>query len=231
MAVAEEEKGWNLDSEPKSPEDALDENNLEAPEWRKSMNVEIDSMVKYGVFTPVNYKEAAGKQILSCRWVYKRKINSEGKVVRYRSRLVAGGHRQVPYREDGYGSFDADRISSPVVSKDGLRIFLSMCAGYGMRIRQLDVSAAFLQADLEEEIYVRAPRGFEGHVKEGEVLKVRRGLYGLKQGSSSWYRAISEYLTGKRSNEAEVPGDVVLVSLHRQVPGGIAVLLRSASRF
>ena len=74
-----------------------------------------------------------------------------------------------------------------------------------MRIRQLDVSAAFLQADLEEEIYVRAPRGFEGHVKEGEVLKVRRGLYGLKQGSSSWYRAISEYLTGKRSNEAEVP--------------------------
>ena len=107
--------------------------------------------------------------------------------MRYRSRLVAGGHRQVPYREDGYGSFDADRISSPVVSKDGLRIFLSMCAGYGMRIRQLDVSAAFLQADLEEEIYVRAPRGFEGHVKEGEVLKVRRGLYGLKQGSSSWY--------------------------------------------
>jgi hypothetical protein len=205
MAVEEEEKGWNLDPEPKSPEDALDENNLEAPEWRKSMNVEIDSMVKYGVFTPVNYKEAAGKQILSCRWVYKRKINSEGKVVRYRSRLVAGGHRQVPYREDGYGSFDADRISSPVVSKDGLRIFLSMCAGYGMRIRQLDVSAAFLQADLEEEIYVRAPRGFEGHVKEGEVLKVRRGLYGLKQGSSSWYRAISEYLTGKRSNEAEVP--------------------------
>ena len=74
-----------------------------------------------------------------------------------------------------------------------------------MRIRQLDVSAAFLQADLEEEIYVRAPRGFEGHVKEGEVLKVRRGLYGLKQGSSSWYRAISEYLTGKRSNEAAVP--------------------------
>ena len=136
MAVEEEEKGWNLDPEPKSPEDALDENNLEAPEWRKSMNVEIDSMVKYGVFTPVNYKEAAGKQILSCRWVYKRKINSEGKVVRYRSRLVAGGHRQVPYREDGYGSFDADRISSPVVSKDGLRIFLSMCAGYGMRIRQ-----------------------------------------------------------------------------------------------
>ena len=64
MAVAEEEKGWNLDSEPKSPDDALDENNLEAPECRKAMNVEIDSMIKYGVFTPVNYKEAAGKQML-----------------------------------------------------------------------------------------------------------------------------------------------------------------------
>jgi hypothetical protein len=54
--------------------------------------------------------------------------------VRYRSRLLAGGHRQISYREDGYGSFDADRISSPVVSKDGLWIFLSMCAGYGKRI-------------------------------------------------------------------------------------------------
>ena len=50
-----------------------------------------------------------------------------------------------------------------------------MCAGYGMRIRQLGVSAAFLQADLEEEIYVRAPRGFEGHVKEGEVLRYDEG--------------------------------------------------------
>ena len=48
-------------------------------------------------------------------------------------------------------------------------------------------------------------RGFEGHVKEGEILKVQRGLYGLKQGSSSWYHAISEYLTGKRSNDGEVP--------------------------
>ena len=189
-------------------DDALDKSNLEAPEWKKAMNVEIDSMVKYGVFTPVSFKEAAGKQILSCRWVYKRKINSQGKVVRYRARLVAGGHRQVPYSEDGYGSFDSDRISSPVVSKDGLRIFLSMCAGYGMRIRQLEVSAAFLQADLDEEIYVRAPRGFEGHVKDGEILKVRRGLYGLKQGSASWYRAISEYLTGKRSKETELPDEL-----------------------
>jgi hypothetical protein len=48
-------------------------------------------------------------------------------------------------------------------------------------------------------------RGFEGHVKEGEILKVQRGLYGLKQRSSSWYHAISEYLTGKRSNDGEVP--------------------------
>ena len=71
--------GWNLDSEPKNPDDALDENNLKAPEWRKATNVEIDSMVEYGVFTLVNYKEAVGKQILSCRWIYKRKINSEGK--------------------------------------------------------------------------------------------------------------------------------------------------------
>ena len=52
MAVEEEEKGWNLDPEPKSPEDALDENYLEAPEWRKSMNVEIDSMLKYGTDKP-----------------------------------------------------------------------------------------------------------------------------------------------------------------------------------
>ena len=86
MAVEEVEKGWNLDPEPKNPDDALDKSNLEAPEWKKAMNVEIDSMVKFGVFTPVSFKEAAGKQILSCRWVYKRKINSQGKVVRYRAR-------------------------------------------------------------------------------------------------------------------------------------------------
>ena len=80
-------------------------------------------------------------------------------------------------------------------------MFLSMCAGLHYKVRQLDVSAAFLQADLQEEIYVKAPRGFEGHVGEDQVMLVKRGLYGPKQGSASWHKAIRQYLIGTREEQ------------------------------
>ena len=69
----------------------------------------------------------------------KRKINSQGRVYRYRARLLAQGFRQI-----AGNSYDPDTISSPVVSKDSVRMFLSLSAGLDLRIRQLDVTAAFL---------------------------------------------------------------------------------------
>ena len=75
-------------------------------------------------------------------------------------------------------------------------MFLSLSAGLDLRIRQLDVTAAFLQSKLQDSIFVRALVGFEEHVKPGQILKCNSAVYGLKQGSSSWYRELRDHLVG-----------------------------------
>jgi hypothetical protein len=124
-------RGWNLEPEPTSAQKALDGRNPEWQKWRAAMNEEIKSMSRYGVFEAVDSSQAKGHQILTCKWAMKRKINSQGRVYRYRARLVAQGFRQI-----AGSSYDPDTTSSPVVSKGSLRIFLRLSAGLDLRIRQ-----------------------------------------------------------------------------------------------
>jgi hypothetical protein len=127
----------------------------EAAQWKDAMDEEIYSMTKYGVYEYVRKSEASGRQILGARWVYKRKIGKDGRVYRYRARLVAQGYRQKPF-----DSFDPDETYSPVVHKDTLRLFLSVCAAQNLLVSVFDITAAFLQAPLSEQIFLRAPPGY-----------------------------------------------------------------------
>ena len=103
----------------------------------------------------------------------KRKTNKYGEVFKYRSRLVAQG-----FRQRAGDSYDPDDIFSPVVHKDTLRLFLSICAAERLRVHQADVKAAFLQAPLKEKIYVKAPPGYESANANGEkeVLELSKAI-------------------------------------------------------
>ena len=166
----------------------------EHAEWRGAMDDEIESMTKFGVYRRVPKSAARGRQILGCRWVYKRKVNRFGVVTRYRARLVAQGFLQRPY-----DSFDPDETFSPVVHKDTLRLFLSICAAQDLRIYQADVKAAFLQAPLSERIFMRAPPGYEGLSASGEeeVLELSQAIYGLKQSGACFFTALNKHLVDK----------------------------------
>ena len=144
--------------------------------WNEAMDDEIASMKAFGVYERVPQSVAQGRQILGCKWVYKRKTGKDGEVTRYRARLVAQGFRQ---RE--WDSFNPDEISSPVAHKDTLRLFLSTAAGLNLRVHS-DVKAAFLQSNLSEKIYLRAPPGYESKTEKGEeeILELHRAIYGLK---------------------------------------------------
>jgi hypothetical protein len=102
---------------------------------------EIASMVRFGVYRRVPRSAAGSRQILGCRWVYKRKVGEDGLVYRDRARLVAQG-----YSQRAHDSYDPDNISSPVVHKESLRLFLAVAAHLHPRVHQADVKTAFLQA-------------------------------------------------------------------------------------
>ena len=58
----------------------------------------------------------------------------------------------------------------------------------------MDVKTTFLYGEIEEEVYIEQPEGFELHGRESHVCKLKKALYGLKQAPKAWYARIDNYL-------------------------------------
>eukprot|EP00253_Pinus_taeda_P004029 PITA_04029 len=95
----------------------------------------------------------AGRKLIGSKWVFKKKKNAEGKVEKYKAQLVAKGYSQV--REIGFGD-----IFSPVAKVTSIRLLLSIAAAFDFDVEQMDVKTTLLHGDLEEEIYMKRPKGF-----------------------------------------------------------------------
>ena len=71
---------------------------------------------------------------------------------------------------------------APVATYNSLRLFLTIMAMMDYEIDVIDIITAFLLSTLEEEVYIKIPPGYSKQYKEGQVLRLLKGLYGLKQG-------------------------------------------------
>ena len=74
------------------------------------------------------------------------------------------------------------------------KAIFAIAAGQDWELEPMDVKTAFLYGDVEEDIYVIQPEGFESAGKEGLVCKLKKALYGLKQSPRVWYNTLSTYL-------------------------------------
>jgi histone deacetylase 1/2 len=81
-----------------------------------------------------------------------------------------------------------------VVKAAIIRFILSLAVSRGWSLRQLDVRNAFLHGNLEEEVYMRPPPGYQDKEKPHFVCKLDRALYGLKQAPRAWYAWLSNKL-------------------------------------
>lgn len=101
-----------------------------------------------------------------------------GRVVKYKAQLVARDFSQ-EYGIDYWETF------TPMIRLDALRTMLTLAAIKNLNIQQLNIKGAYLHGDLEEEIYMLQPPGFED--KTRRVCKLIHSLYGLKQSGQAWY--------------------------------------------
>lgn len=130
----------------------------------------MEALEKNGTWEKVSLLE--GKTPVGCKWVFTEKFNSDGTVERYKARLVAKGFTQT------YG-IDYQEKLAPVGKLNTVRVLLSVAANLDWPLYKLDVKNAFLNGELEEEVFMDAPPRFEESFGR-KVCKLKRSLYGLK---------------------------------------------------
>ncbi|KAJ4721050.1 Retrovirus-related Pol polyprotein from transposon TNT 1-94 [Melia azedarach] len=158
----------------------------ESTQWLAAMGDEMESLHKNQTWELT--KRPRDKKIITCKWVYKKKegeTSVEG--IKYKARVVARGFTQ---RE----GVDYNEIFSPVVRHTSIRVLLAIVAHQDLELEQLDVKTAFLHGELEEEIYMTQPDGFQVPGKEDYVCKLKKSLYGLKQSPRQWYKRFDSYM-------------------------------------
>ena len=129
-----------------------------------------------------------GCKPFGCKWVFKKKLRPDGTIEKYKVRLVAKGYTQ---KEDE-NFFDT---YSPVARLTTIQVMLSLAASHGLLVHQMDVKTAFLNGELEEEIYMEQPDGFIAQGQEGKVYRLIKSLYGLKQAPKQWHEKFDKTLT------------------------------------
>jgi len=164
---------------PRGYEDAVYTNN-HRDYFIAAIKDEIDAQREKGTVTEVpigNLPENIN--LINGIWRFDTKVNpTDGTVRRFKARFCARGDMQIE-------GVDYYETSSPVVSYTTLRIVLALACMYGWMILSMDISTAFLNADIDEDVFMTPGKGF-GH-KPGHVWKLLKGLYGTCQAGRAWW--------------------------------------------
>ena len=124
----------------------------------------MDSIMSNGTWEVV--ERPYGCKPIGCKWVFKKKLRPDGTIERYKARLVAKGYTQ----KEGEDFFDTYSLVAWLTT---IRTLIAVAASYGLIIYQMDVKIAFLNRELDEEIYIDQ---IEGFIVDGQENKVRRLL-------------------------------------------------------
>ena len=157
---------------------------MEPPEWDKWGKAEETEML--GMVENCVYKTVAppkDKLVVDTKMLYKRKIEQDGKVETYKCRLVAQGFWQVEvvHYTEKY---------SPTPATASIRMLLAMAAAKGGELRHFDVEQAFLNADIDEEIYIEIPEAFQEFA--GSVGRLNKAIYRLVEAGRCWNNKFCE---------------------------------------
>ncbi|XP_076893891.1 uncharacterized protein LOC143546021 [Bidens hawaiensis] len=169
----------SANDDPKTFHQAVQDKN-----WRDAMKKEIEALESNETWTLEDLP--LGKRSIDSKWVYKVKYKPNGDIERYKARLVAKGFTQME-------GIDFHDTFAPVAKLVTVCTLLAVAVKRNWVIHQLDVNNAFLHGDLNEEVYMKVPQGFDKG-KEKKVCRLRKSLYGLKQASRNWYQKFTSAL-------------------------------------
>jgi len=147
----------------------------EWPQWKQVIQSELTQLQRMGMWKLVDKPPHVTP--IGNKFVFAKKRDNEGNILKYKARLVAKGCAQRP-------SYDFVDTHSPVVRLESIRAILAIAPTWKLHIHQLDMKGVYLNGTLKEKVYMKQPEGYgDGTPRICLLIKT---LYGLKQAGREW---------------------------------------------
>jgi len=158
----------------------------DAPNWREAMNDEMNSLLENNTWELTPLPE--GRPAVGSKWVYAVK-HGQNSDVKFKARFVAKGYSQQT-------NIDYHETFSPTAHITSIRMLQQLSVEHGLTVHQMDVKSAYLNADIDCELYVEQPEGYEVLGDGGQKLycKLNKSLYGLKQSGRNCNNLLHSHL-------------------------------------
>ncbi len=155
------------------------------------MELEIATLEALNAWEVVEYDPSSMPNVIWLTWAFKCKRYPDGLVKKFKACFCARGDMQL----EGIDFFEA---YAPVVQWTMIFLMFILEVLLGLKLKQGDVTCAFLHADLApgETVYVKMPLGFNVKSKNGkrQVLKLNKTLYGLRESPRAFWKYMTEKL-------------------------------------
>ena len=177
--------------------------------WKEAILKELTALASFGTWRIIPRKDVQGT-VSSTRWVFHIKLGADGRIDRFKARLVARGNEQ--------SDEDFNETFAPVFRLESLRILMAVAIQHGMIAHLLDAHNAFVGSDLDKPNCMEVPEGlqdFDPDVKSGMVLELKKSLYGLRQSANLWHRKVCQFL--KKIGFSSITADPSIFTNNRRL--------------
>ncbi|MBW0529554.1 hypothetical protein O181_069269 [Austropuccinia psidii MF-1] len=147
-------------------------------QWLLAIKKKLHTMSKLNVWEAVPIPKLT--KLVGTTWVFKTKQDE------HKARLCAQGFSQVR-------GVDFSKTFAPTGQLNSLRTLISFAASKKLKFEQLDIKSAFLNAPLEENVFLSIPQGLDLD-RQTLCLKLKKAIYGLRQAPRAWYNRLSDWL-------------------------------------
>ncbi|KAK8972381.1 hypothetical protein V6N11_034273 [Hibiscus sabdariffa] len=158
---------------------------LKDPNWKKAVQEKLHALEKSATWTITDLPK--GIKSVGCKWIFAIEYNSNGNIQCYKAQLMAKVYTQT------YG-VDFTKTFAPVAKLNIVRLLPSAVVNYDWPLHHIDVKNAFLNGNLEEEVYMWNPLCLKSIGGKNQVCKLNRSLYGLKQSPRAWFERFTNVI-------------------------------------
>src|SRR4051812_40052300 len=140
---------------------------IQDPDWLLAMMEELHQFERNKVWSVIKRPDPTKHNIIGTKWIFRNKQDEDGIVVRNKARLVAQGYTKIE-------AIDFGETYAPVAHLEYIRVMLAFANHNNILLYQMVVKSAFLNGEIEEEVYVMQPPDFEDKDNPEMVYKLHK---------------------------------------------------------